>query len=76
VDALKRIAYCAVAVSVVFAANMPFMYVWTQSDDAPGLMVIGLFLVVAPLTIAVFAALLQRLFRDAIAIKSENDLTV
>lgn len=30
----------------------------------------------APIAVAVFAAILQRLLQDAINIKSENDLTV
>lgn len=70
VAALKRIAVCAGAVS------LPFFYVWAQRDDAPGLVVIGMFCAGAPLVVAVFAAVLQRLFKEAIAIKTENDLTV
>lgn len=76
VRALKRIAYCGVTISVVYASVMPFFYIWTQREDAPGLMVIGMFLTATPLIIAVFTAVLQRLLREAIAIKSENDLTV
>lgn len=76
VKALKRIAYCALAISAVFVANLPFMYIWAENDDAPGLVIVGMFMVLAPFTVAVFAALLQRLFQQAIAIKSENDLTV
>jgi len=76
VRALKRIALCALAISVVFVAAMPFFYMWANGDDAPGLVVISMSLVVAPFVVAVFAAVLQRLFREAIEIKSENDLTV
>ena len=76
VDALKAIKYCAVAVSVVFAASMPFFYIWGDRDDAPGLIVIGMILTAAPVVVAVFAAVLQRLLHQAIAIKKENDLTV
>lgn len=76
VKALKLIAYCAVGISVVFVAAMPFFYIWAENDDAPGLILINMFLVLAPFTIAVFAAVLQRLFREAIDIKSENELTV
>lgn len=76
VKALKRIAYCGVAIGVVYAASLPFFYTWAQEDDAPGLVVIGMVLVGASLTVAVFAGVLQRLLKNAIAIKSENDLTV
>ncbi len=76
VKALKRITYCAVTVSLLLAASVPFFYVWAEHDDAPGLIIISMALAGAPLVIAVFAAVLQRLFRQAIDIKSENDLTV
>jgi hypothetical protein len=76
VGALKCITYCAAAISTVFAATMPLFYLWAENDDAPGLIVIGMVFVGASLTIAVFAAVLEKLFSEAIAIKSENDLTV
>lgn len=76
VKSLKRIAYCGVAVAAVYTVSLPFFYVWAQEEDAPGLLVIGMVFVGASLTIAVFAAVLQRLLKEAIAIKSENDLTV
>jgi len=76
VAALKRIAICAGAVSALFAVSLPFFYVWAQRDDAPGLVVIGMFCTGAPLVVAVFAAVLQRLFKETIDIKTENDLTV
>lgn len=76
VKALKRIAYCGVIVAALYAASLPFFYVWAQLEDAPGLVVIGMILTLAPLTVAVFAAVMQRLLRQVIKIKSENDLTV
>ncbi|MDU2242234.1 MAG: DUF2975 domain-containing protein [Paenibacillus sp.] len=47
-----------------------------EKDDAPGLAALGLVICFASLVIAVFAAVLQRLLRNAIDIKSENDLTI
>ena len=76
VKALKTIKYCGIAISLIFAATLPFFYVFGDQDDAPGVIVIGMALVVAPFGISVFAAVLQRLLQDAINIKSENDLTV
>lgn len=76
VRALRRITYCALAISAVYAISLPLFYPWAQADDAPGLVVIGMVLVMAPLVVGVFAAVLGRLLRDAITIKSENDLTV
>ncbi|MCO4850566.1 DUF2975 domain-containing protein [Bacillus vallismortis] len=76
VRALKNITYCAVTISLLFAAGMPFFYLIAEIDDAPGIIVIGLVIIFASMVIAVFAAVLQKLLKEAIDIKSENDLTV
>ena len=76
VQALKHIKYCAASISALYGAALPYFYYAAQKDDAPGVVVIGMILTFAPLVIAVFAAVLQILLRNAIAIKSENDLTV
>ena len=76
VKALKKIRNCAIAISLMYMAGMPFFYMLAEKDDAPGLIVIGMMFIFAPLVIAVFAAVLQKLLNNAIEIKSENDLTV
>ncbi|GGB54242.1 DUF2975 domain-containing protein [Virgibacillus dakarensis] len=76
VKALKNIKYCAVTISIVYVAGMPLLYLIAEIDDAPGIIVIGLIIIFASMVIAVFAAVLQRLLKEAITIKSENDLTV
>lgn len=76
VIALRKIAYCGVAISITFAASLPFLYIWAEYEDAPGLIVIGMIMTLAPLAVTVFAAVVQRLLNEAIRIKSENDLTV
>ncbi|WP_408007461.1 DUF2975 domain-containing protein [Rossellomorea aquimaris] len=76
VKALKTIRNCALAISLVYVAGMPFFYMLAEKDDAPGLIVIGMMFIFASLVIAVFAAVLQKLLKNAIEIKSENDLTV
>lgn len=74
--ALKRVTYCAVAISAVYVAILPLLYVWVQKDDAPGLMVIGMIISGTSLAVGIFAAVLRRLVQEAVNIKSENDLTV
>lgn len=76
VKALKHIAYCGTFISVIFAALLPFFYIWAQYEDAPGLIIINMALSGAALTVSVFAAVVGQLLREAIAIKAENDLTV
>ncbi len=76
VEALGIIKYCAIAFSALYAAILPLFYAMGDNTDAPGLIVIGMIMTFAPMVIAVFAAVLQRLLQNAIDIKSENDLTV
>ena len=76
VMALKKIKNCAITISCLYVVGLPLFYIFAQLDDAPGVVIIGMMLVFAPLVIAVFAAVLQRLLQEAIYIKSENDLTV
>ncbi|AAP26820.1 MULTISPECIES: DUF2975 domain-containing protein [Bacillus] len=76
VKALKNIKYSALAISVLYVLGMPLFYLVAERDDAPGIIVIGMIIIFASMVIAVFAAVLQRLLKDAIDIKSENDLTV
>lgn len=76
VKALKTIKNCAILISLLFVAFLPLLYFLAEYDDAPGIIVIGLFIVFASMVIAVFAAVLQKLLQEAIDIKSEHDLTV
>ncbi|MFD2114796.1 DUF2975 domain-containing protein [Paenibacillus yanchengensis] len=76
VRALKYIKYCAIIISGLYLIGMPLFYLLAEKDDAPGIIVIGLVIMFASVVIAVFAAVLQKLLQEAIAIKSENDLTV
>ena len=76
VKALKNIKYCAITISILYAAVMPLLFLMAQEDDAPGLAALGLVITFGSLVIAVFAAVLQKLLQNAIDIKSENDLMV
>lgn len=74
--ALKRIRSCALVISIFYAAVLPLLYIRVQEEDAPGLFAIGLIIVFASVVVATFVSVLQKLFQNAINIKSENDLTV
>ncbi len=76
VRALKNIKYCAITISILYVGGMPLFYLMGEKDDAPGIIVLGLFIIFASMVIAVFAAVLQKLLKNAIDIKSENDLTI
>lgn len=76
VKTLKNIKYCAITISAMYVAGMPYIYYAANKDDAPGVIVIGLVIIFASIVIATFAAVLQKLIQNALDIKSENDLTV
>lgn len=76
VESLKKIKYCALTISGLHVLVLPLFYLLADKDDAPGIIFIGLVVPFASMVIAVFAAVLQKLLKEAIDIKSENDLTV
>ncbi|WP_018755529.1 DUF2975 domain-containing protein [Paenibacillus terrigena] len=76
VRVLKNIKYCAISISILYVLGMPLFYLIVEKDDAPGIIVIGMVMIFSSIVIAVFAAVLQKLLKEAIDIKSENDLTV
>ncbi|RFB14851.1 DUF2975 domain-containing protein [Bacillus sp. HNG] len=76
VHALKKIRNCAITISCLYLAALPFVFIIAEWDDAPGLVLIGMVVVGASMVIAVFAAVLKKLLQEAIRIKTENDLTV
>ncbi|MBP6945017.1 DUF2975 domain-containing protein [Patescibacteria group bacterium] len=76
VKALRTIKQCAIAITVLYVGAVPLLFPIADSDDAPGLLIIGAVIACAPLVMAVFAAVLEQLLQSAIAITSENELTV
>jgi hypothetical protein len=76
VDALRSIKRCAIVIAVLLWINVPLLFPIAEIDDAPGLVLFGAAFACAPIVVAVFAAILQKLIQNAIDIKSENDLTV
>lgn len=76
VQRLAYLKYCGLAASGLYAVALPYIYRVAEQDDAPGVMLIGLIFTLAPLIIGVFAGVLQRMLNNAMALKTENDLTV
>lgn len=76
VSALKKIKQYAWMISGIYVALMPLFYIFAEKDDAPGVILIGMLFIFSPFVIAVFASVLQKLLKNAIDLKQENDLTV
>lgn len=76
VKAFKTIKYCALIISGLYAAGMPYVFYVADRDDAPGVVALGLVVIGASFVIATAAAVFQQLLQSAVDLKSENDLTV
>lgn len=76
VNALRTIKYCAASITIIYMSCVPLLFPIADADDAPGLLIFGFAFACMPLVVAVFAAVLEKLLENAIAIKSENDLIV
>lgn len=76
IKAIKNIKHCAIVIAVLYVGGVPILFPIADADDAPGMLLIGTAIACAPIAVAVFAAVLQKLLQQALDIKSENDLTV
>jgi len=76
VKALKNIKYCTISISIFYTTVLPVCISYSRKQDFPGLVIMAMVSGFTSVVIAVFAAVLQKLLKEAIDIKSENDLTV
>ncbi|MBS8263821.1 DUF2975 domain-containing protein [Mesobacillus boroniphilus] len=76
--ALKYIKYCAITISTLAVAEIisGIILFAGEGEDITGFISLGFMFTFASMVIGVFAAVLQKLLKDAIDIKAENDLTV
>lgn len=56
--------------------SLPFFYRITQLEDAPGLLLLGIAFIFIPFALAILMQIVEDLFKSAIALQTENDLTV
>ncbi|MEQ1826609.1 MAG: DUF2975 domain-containing protein [Pirellula sp.] len=75
VNALRIIKICAVAM-IGFVAVGEIIILFSNSDDRAGGVAMGILLIFGSIVIATAAAMFEQILQNAVAIKSENDLTV
>jgi len=76
VNVLRNIKFCAITISSLHVLLLPLFYLFAEKNDALVAIFVGLVVPFASIVIAVFSAVLQKLLKNAIDIKSENDLTI
>lgn len=72
---LRTIKRCAAAVCVLIAAGSLFVICFMEGDRA-GVLMLGFIGTFVSGVIAAFAAVMQKIFKDGIELKSENELII
>jgi len=75
VKALRTIKYCAIAIIGFVVVSVIFMPFGDPEDRPPGV-VMRLFVALGSMIVATSAAIFEQILKNAVDIKSENDLTV
>ncbi|HTT20148.1 MAG TPA: DUF2975 domain-containing protein [Candidatus Sulfotelmatobacter sp.] len=75
VRAVRTIKLCALAI-IGFVAVAEIFIMLSNSDDRTGGVFMGVLITFGAVVIAATAAMFERILENAVAIKSENDLTV
>ena len=77
VRALRTIKFCAIAIIGFVAVSVVFMpFSAPDDDDGPPGIVMRILVTFGAIVVATAAATFERIFQNAVEIKSENDLTV
>ena len=76
VNSLRIIKVCSFLISLMYLIGSPFIFNVAQQDDAPGVVLINIILIMGPFSVGVFTYILQKLLINAIGYKSENELTI
>jgi len=77
VKALRTIKYCGIAIAGLLVIGLiTLKLTHDPSEDAAGPLALGFITAFISIVVATGAAVFEKLLRNAVAIKSENDLTV
>ncbi len=76
VNTLRTIKFCFVASVGFMLLALPKIMIFGEQDDAPGVVLLGLLIILAASVVATAAGIFQTLLQSAVNLKSENDLTV
>jgi hypothetical protein len=76
IRAVRVSKYCALATIGFLVGALFYIRVMAQGDDPAGPTMIGFIAIVTSAVIATAAGVFEKLLQNAVALKSENDLTV
>jgi hypothetical protein len=74
---LRIIKYCALTTALFIVGAEAYIFIFVRgTDDVAGGVMMGAFIIFVSAIIATAAVVFERILRNAVEIKSENDLTV
>lgn len=76
INKLKAIKFSSLGLIGMIAMTLIYIRFFVQGDDSSGPTMLGIILLLAFSIIATAAGVFQKLFQNAVDMKSENDLTV
>jgi hypothetical protein len=76
VKALRNIKYCSITIVAFVVAVEAYLFIVRPGDDIAGGVFMGLLMIFVFGTITILATVFERIWQNALDMKSENDLTV
>lgn len=76
ISRLKKIKFSALALIGFVLGAIAWLFPNMQKEDSPGIIPLGFVIIFASITVATFAAVLQKLLQNAADLQEENELTV
>ncbi|MGE0773313.1 MAG: DUF2975 domain-containing protein [Cyclobacteriaceae bacterium] len=74
---LRRIKYCAIALSALIVMAAIYIRIFHPEDDDPaGFLALSIIATIISVAVATAVAVLEKILRHAVDMKSENDLTI
>ena len=77
VRSMRTIKCCAIATAIFFLGAEAYIFVFVRgTDDVAGGVMMGAFFILVSAVVATAAAVFERILRNGVDLKTENDLTV
>lgn len=73
---VRKIRGAITFISFASLLVLPAFYQGAQAEDAPGLMLLGIALVLVPFAVWAFAVIVEELFKSAISLQEDVDYTI
>lgn len=73
---VSKVKNTILTISFFFLGILPFFYQVADSEDAPGVMVIGLVVAMIPFVAYIFSQIVEELFKNATSLRIDSELTI